>query len=230
MGTTKEAQRQAVRTITVSYETKEETRALEVCRALTDMGIMALDNTWEYQEFNRDAFADKEQEDTKYTLTLKTNPELVWVSDYRSDCESIMEAMPDIFDFDQITTKTLSPPRWIGGSRQSLLVKWSDMAGDNDDGYSIVDLDTNTVISAKGSTIDGSLTITIVGPSDSLEGEFVEESVGFLTHRWDSVFRSFGFADPLFNCEVNLSYHKVVGCDVSWLAKQMPRDAKQEEE
>ena len=65
-------------------------------------------------------------------------------------------------------------------------------------------------------------------PSESLESEFVEDAVGFLTHRWDSVFRSHGFKDSTFDCQVDLFVKKVVACDVSWLAKQMPREEEEE--
>lgn len=219
-----EANRTAVRRITIEYENREEVKQLDLCRALTGMGIMALDNTWSSSgEFDADHFADAEVKETTYEVILLADPSKVWITEYQSDTEALTAAMPDTFDVRKVVSVKTAPPRWAGGGNQYILAKWCDLSEDYEDGFEIITKGGAT-ISARGSTISGRLTIEIIGPSDSLDTQSVEEAVGFLTHRWDSVFRSFGFSGSTFDCEVNLSYNKVVACDVSWLAKQMPRE------
>ncbi len=54
--------------------------------------------------------------------------------------------------------------------------------------------------------------------------------MALLTIVWDSVFRWLGFSEPIFDCEVKLSYNKRLDCDVKWLVDALPSDAKKEEE
>lgn len=223
-----EANRTAVRRITIEYENRQETKPLEVCRALTEMGIMALDNTWSSNgEFDADHFADREVKEIKYEVILLADPSKVWITEYFSDTEALTAAMPDTFDVRKVVSVKKAPPRWVGGPNQYILAKWCDLSEEYEDGFEIT-TKSGANISARGCTNKGRLTIEIIGPSDSLDTQSVEEAVGFLTHRWDSVFRSFGFSGSTFDCEVNLSYNKVVACDVSWLAKQMPREDDEE--
>ena len=223
--------RQGVRTITMRYAGKPEydEARWEVCQKLVGMGITPSDYTWDITKHDPNKFQETRETKVRYTLTLKSDTELFWTTDYQSDVDSIMEAMPDIFTKERIEIETISVATYAGGSNQHLFTCWSDLNDSEfDDGFNIEK--DGVVVAGRGDTVKGSLTITIIGPSNALDTEFVETSVAFLTHRWDSVYRSLGFTEPIFDCEVNLSYNKRLDCDVKWLVDALPSDAKKEEE
>lgn len=223
--------RQGIRTITMRYATKPEVldERYEVCQKLVALGITPSDYSWDISKHNPEAFQEVKETKTRYSLTLKSDKELVWFTDYQSDIDSIMEAMPDVFTKSKVKYDEISVQTYAGGSNQHLFTCWSDLNDSEfDDGFSI-SLD-GVDIAGRGDTVKGSLSITIVGPSNNLDSEFVENAVAFLTHRWDSVYRALGFGQPIFDCEVNLSYNKKLDCDVKWLVDALPSDAKEEEE
>ena len=137
------------------------------------------------------------------------------------------------------TTEKMQIQTTAGGKGCKMWVKWSDIGDESfEDGY------THTVrienpengetdictIRFGGNTIGAQYNIDIMGPHWCLDMDFIEDAVSFISHRLNTVLVEHGYADPIFDCQIELNYSKKQACDVSWLARSMAAGARQEGE
>jgi len=226
-----EAQRTAKRVVSIRYETippHEREVHWQHCDALAEKGIIWYD--YEKDEVDAEVFRPKAVETSTPKIMCKGET-LVLQSWQDGTAEQIinflrLQGLKPRLGYEK--KRSTEYQKFAGGSSNAVYVYWSDMGNETyDDGYALHFTVGEEWVSARlgGNTRSARFEISITGSSKVMDSQEVEDVVSFVTHRIDNALRPLGYADPTFNCSVDLHYSRVEACDVSWLAKSLPKDA-----